>query len=68
MIDHLYLKKDKYFKKQHRIKDAKNDVLNNIQPSKFSDIKISLCVPDKEIRDRPLKSPFSDISRMVMNL
>lgn len=28
--DHLYFKKDKYFGKQYRIKDAYNDVLNNI--------------------------------------
>ena len=30
-FDRIYLKKDKYFEKQYRIKDAQNDVLNNIQ-------------------------------------
>lgn len=29
-FDHLYHKNDKYLDKQYRIKDAYNDVLNNI--------------------------------------
>lgn len=34
-FDYLYLKKYKYFEMQYREKDALNDVLKYIQPSKF---------------------------------
>lgn len=34
-FDYLYLKRNKYFEKQLRIKDAENDLLKYIQPSKF---------------------------------
>ena len=36
IFDHLYLKKDKYFDKQHRKENPQNDDFNKIQPSKFS--------------------------------
>ena len=34
-FDHQYLRKEKYFEKQYRRKDTQNDVLNNMQFSKF---------------------------------
>lgn len=37
-FDHSYLKKNKYFEKQHRIKDAQNDALNNMQPLTFCNV------------------------------
>ena len=58
-FDQLYLKKDKYFEKQYRIKEWRF--------KKYSIIKVSLSGPSKEIRGRPLKRPIPDSSKTATN-
>lgn len=62
-FEYLYPVKEKYFDKQYRRKNAYNDVLKNIQPSKF----LPKNGPDKEIMIRPLKPSFSGILRTITN-